>query len=253
MRASSALRPRLTAFIILAGVTETVSVIVQQAFKDRFFPTHEQAAQLAKTFGYARSVYNQALAFRTSAGRQEKHSIGSPLTSANLTEWKKEPEKAFLSEGSSVVLQPSLRHLEVAFPNFFEKRAQYPAFKSKHGRPSARSAPNAFTERDGRITLAKPSEPLDIGRSRPLPEDAKLVKLTVSRDTSGRDLVRLLVEPDVQPLRKAKAEVGRDVGIRTLATTSDGEQLENPRPLIRREKRWKRLQRRLSRKVKGSN
>src|SRR5262249_7722908 len=144
MRASSALRPRLTAFIILAGVTETVSVIVQQAFKDRFFPTDAQAAQLAKTFGCARSVYNPALAFRTSAGRQEKQSIGSPLTSANLTDWKKEPENAFLSEGSSVTLQPSLRHLDAAFPNFFEQRSQDPAFKSKHGRPSARSAPNAF-------------------------------------------------------------------------------------------------------------
>ena len=253
MRASSALRPRLTAFIILAGVTETVSVIVQQAFKDRFFPTDAQAAQLAKTFGCARSVSNRALEFRATAWRQEKNSIGSPLTSANLTDWKKEPENAFLSEGSSVTLQPSLRHLEVAFPNFFEQRSQDPAFKSKHGRPSAHSAPNAFTERDGRITLAKPSEPLDIGGSRPLPDDATLVHLTVRRDPSGRDLVRLLVEPDVQPLRKAKAEVGRDVGIKTLATTSDGERLENPRPLIRREKRWKRLQRRLSRKGKGGN
>src|SRR5262245_49032989 len=179
MRASSALRPRLTAFIILAGVTETVSVIVQQAFKDRFFPTHEQAAQLAKTFGYARSVYNQALAFRTSAGRQEKHSIGSPLTSANLTDWKKEPEKAFLSEGSSVTLQPSLRHLEVASPNFFEQPSQDPPSKPRHGRPAPRSAPNACPERHGRITLAKASKPLDIVWSRPPPDDATLLHLLV--------------------------------------------------------------------------
>ncbi len=152
-------------------------MVVQKAFKYRFFPTVDQAAQLAKTFGCARYVYNRALDFRTSAWRHEKKSVDYHITSAKLTEWKKEPEKAFLSEVSSVVLQQSLRNLDTAFSNFFEKRSQYPTFKSKHGRQSARYA----------------------------------------------------------------------------TTTSDGEKLENPRPLLRREKRLKRIQRRLSRKVKGSN
>jgi putative transposase len=228
-------------------------VVVQKAFKYRFFPSDEQTAQLAKTFGCARYVYNRALEFRTSAWQQEKKSISYHITSSKLTEWKKEPEKAFLSEVSSVVLQQSLRNLDAAFTNFFYKRSQYPSFKSKHGRQSARYATNAFTYRDGRITLAKQSEPLDIVWSRPLPDGAKLVNLTVSRDTSGRYFVSMLVETDVKPLRKANAEVGIDVGIKTLATTSDGEKLENPRPLVRSEKRLKRLQRWLSRKVKGGN
>src|SRR5262249_23506177 len=62
-----------------------------------------------------------------------------------------------------------------------------------------------------------------------------------------------LVETDVKPLKKAKAETGIDVGVKTLATTSEGEKLENPRSLVKREKRLTKLQRRLSRKVKGSN
>src|SRR5215813_6922664 len=228
-------------------------VIVQKAFKYRFFPTDEQAAQLAKTFGCARYVYNQALEFRTTAWRQEKKSIGYHTTAARLTEWKKEPERAFLSEVSSVVLQQSLRNLDAAFTNFFEKRAQYPTFKSRRSRQSARYATNAFTFKDGLITLAKQSEPLDIVWSRQLPDDAKLVSLTISRDTSGRYFVSILVDTEVKPLENAKAEVGIDVGVKTLATTSDGEKLENPRPLLRREKRLKKLQRSLSRKVKGSN
>jgi len=47
-------------------------VIVQKAFKYRFFPTDEQVAQLARTFGCARFVYNRALEYRTDAWRQEK-------------------------------------------------------------------------------------------------------------------------------------------------------------------------------------
>ena len=228
-------------------------MIVQKAFKYRFFPTDEQAVQLAKTFGCARYVYNQGLEYRTTAWQQEKKSVGYNITAAKLTEWKKEPEKAFLSEVSSVVLQQSLRNLDAAFTNFFEKRADYPKFKSKHGQQSVRYAKNAFTYKDGQITLAKQNDPLNISWSRPLPDDAKLVNLTVSKDKSKPYFVSALVETDVKPLEKAKAEVGIDVGINTLAATSDGNRLENPHPLVRRENRLKKIQRRLSRKVKGSN
>jgi putative transposase len=228
-------------------------VIVQKAFKYRFFPTDEQAAQLARTFGCVRFVYNQALDYRSKSWQQEKKSINYHDTALKLTEWKKEPEKAFLSEVSSVVLQQSLLNLDTAFTNFFENRAQYPKFKSRRHRQSARYATNAFTFRDGRITLARQSEPLDIAWSRPLPDDAKFLNLTISRDTSGRYFVSILVETDLKPLKKTRAEVGIDVGIKTLATTSEGEKLENPRPLVKYEKRLRILQRRLSRKVKDSN
>jgi len=228
-------------------------VIVQKAYYYRFFPTDAQAAQLGRTFGCARFVYNQALEFRSQAWQQEKKSVGYHETALKLTQWKKEPEKAFLSEVSSVVLQQSLLNLDTAFTNFFEKRAQYPKFKSRRHRQSVRYATNAFTFRGGSITLAKQSEPLDIVRSQPLPDDAKIINLTISRDTSERYFVSILVETDVKPLEKTKAEVGIDVGVKTLATTSEGEKIENPRPLVKHEKRLRILQRRLSRKVKDSN
>lgn len=53
-----------------------------------------QVSQIAKTFGCARYVYNQALEYHTSSWRQEKKSVGYHLTAAKLTEWKREPEKA---------------------------------------------------------------------------------------------------------------------------------------------------------------
>jgi putative transposase len=228
-------------------------VIVQKAFYYRFFPTDAQAAQLGRTFGCARFVYNQALEFRSQAWQQEKKSVGYHETALKLTQWKKEPEKAFLSEVSSVVLQQSLLNLDTAFTNFFEKRAKYPKFKSRRHRQTARYATNAFTFRGGSIILAKQSEPLDIVWSQPLPDDAKIINLTISRDTSERYFVSILVETDLKPLEKTVAEVGIDVGVKTLATTSEGEKIENPRPLVKHEKRLRILQRRLSRKVKDSN
>jgi putative transposase len=73
-----------------------------------------------------------------------------------------------------------LRNLDAAFKSFFEKRAAYPRFKSRNDKQSVRYQTNAFTFRDGRITLAKQDEPLEISWSRPLPDDAKLISATVS-------------------------------------------------------------------------
>jgi putative transposase len=228
-------------------------VIVQKAFKYRFFPTASQSAQLARTFGCARYVWNWGLERRTTAWQQEKKSLNYHATAKMLTELKKEAERNFLGEVSSVVLQQTLRNLETAFTNFFEKRAEYPKFKTRKSRQSARYATSAFTHREGRITLAKQDEPLNISWSCPLPADAKLLNVTISRDSAARYFISILVETDVKPWKKVQAQVGIDVGIKTLATTSKGEILENPQPLVRRERRLSKLQRRLSRKLKGSN
>jgi putative transposase len=137
-------------------------VIVQKAFKYRFFPTENQCAQLARTFGCARYIWNWGLERRTTAWQQEKKSLNYHATAKMLTELKKEEERHFLGEVSSVVLQQTLRNLDTAFTNFFEKRAEYPKFKTRKSRQSARYATSAFTRREGRITLAKQDEPLNI-------------------------------------------------------------------------------------------
>ncbi|GAA0366256.1 hypothetical protein GCM10010319_50190 [Streptomyces blastmyceticus] len=141
---------------------------MKRAFKYRFYPTDAQAAELSRTFGCVRKVYNMALAARTEAwARQER--VNYNQTSAMLTVWKKTEELAYLSQVSSVPLQQTLRHLQGAFSNFFAKRARYPRFKSrKKSRASAEYTRSAFTFRDGRITLAKMAEP-PLGRRSPTP------------------------------------------------------------------------------------
>jgi putative transposase len=165
---------------------------VKRAFKYRFYPTDVQAAELSRTFGCVRKVYNMALAARTEAwARQER--VNYNATSAMLTAWKKTGELAYLNEVSSVPLQQALRHLQVAFTNFFAKRARYPHFKTrKKSRKSAEYTTSAFRYRDGELTLAKMNEPLDIVWSRPLPEGVKPSTVTVSQDAAGRWFVSLL-------------------------------------------------------------
>ncbi|MFD5536899.1 RNA-guided endonuclease InsQ/TnpB family protein [Streptomyces sp. NPDC127079] len=226
---------------------------VKRAFKYRFYPTDEQAAELSRTFGCVRKVYNLALAARTQAwARQER--VNYNATSAMLTAWKKTEELAFLNEVSSVPLQQCLRHLQTAFTHFFAKRAKYPRFKSKKkSRRSAEYTTSGFRFRDGKLTLAKMVESLDILWSRPLPEGAKPSTVTVSQDAAGRWFVSLLCEdPSVKPLPTADAAVGIDVGLDHLLTLSTGEKIANPRHERRDRARLALAQRRLEKKEQGS-
>lgn len=228
-------------------------MIKERAYKFRFFPTSEQKQQLAQTFGCARYVYNWGLQLHTEAWQQREESLNYSDMCEQLTALKKEPERTFLAEVSAVVLQQSLRNLSAGFTNFFDKRAKYPTFKSRHDRQSVRYVKTGFTLKGKVLTLAKQTEPLNIAWSREIPEGNELLSVTVSKDKSERYFVSILFREDIQPLPVVAAEVGIDVGLTTLATLSNEKKLENPRHLKRKARRLKIRQRRLSRQVKGSN
>ncbi|MFD6192614.1 RNA-guided endonuclease InsQ/TnpB family protein [Streptomyces sp. NPDC060275] len=227
---------------------------VKRAFKYRFYPSDAQAAELSRTFGCVRKVYNMALAARTEAWtRQER--VNYNATSAMLTAWKKTEELAFLNEVSSVPIQQCLRHLQTAFTHFFGKRAKYPRFKSrKKSRKSAEYTTSGFRFLDGRLTLAKMREPLDIRWSRTLPKGASPSTVTVSQDAAGRWFVSLLCDdPSVEPLPATDKAVGIDVGLDHLLTLSTGEKIANPRHERKDRARLALAQRRMAKKAKGSN
>ncbi|MFI5878846.1 RNA-guided endonuclease InsQ/TnpB family protein [Streptomyces sp. NPDC051554] len=226
---------------------------VKRAFRYRFYPTDGQAAELSRMFGCVRLVYNKALEERTRAWYGERRRVSYVQSSAALTQWKKAEEFAFLTEVSSVPLQQALRHLQTAFGNFFAQRTKYPRFKSrKKSRASAEYTRSAFTWREGRLTLAKMSGPLDIRWSRHLPEGSVPTTVTVSRDSAGRWFVSLLCDDRITPAPATTNAVGIDAGITSLVTLSTGEKVTNPRHERRDRARLAKAQRELSRKTKGS-
>ena len=229
------------------------SRVVKRAYRYRFYPSELQAQELSRTFGCVRLVYNRALEVRTAAWYNEQRRVSYVQTSAMLTEWKRHPELAFLREVSSVPLQQSLRHLQGAFTNFFDKRAKYPTFKSKRkSRASAEYTRSAFSWRDGQLTLAKMDQPLDICWSRPLPDGAEPTTVTVSSDSAGRWHVSILVETTVHDGPPTASVVGLDAGITSLVTLSTGEKIANPRHERTDRTRLARAQRELARKQRGS-
>ena len=197
-----------------------------------------------------RLVYNQALATRTKAWYERQERVGYKETSSLLTEWKKDEDLDFLNEVSCVPLQQCLRHLQKAFANFWGKHAQYPRFKAKRNGGSAEFTKSAFNFRNGDVWLAKCSEPLNIVWSRYLPEGCSPSTITVKLEPSGRWFVSLLVdEYSIETLPPTKKQMGIDVGISSLMTTSDGKKIANPQHFNRLYHKLKVAQKELSGQV----
>ena len=220
-------------------------------YRFRFYPTDDQADEFARVFGSVRYVYNWGLRLRSDAYRAGEKS-GYHECSAALTALKQREDHAWLNEVSSVPLQQSLRHLQTAFGNFFDKRAKYPKYKRKFGDQAADYANTAFKwDADNRnLTIAKIGR-LDIHWSRRFKSEPTTV--TVSKDRRGRYFVTLVLDEAIKALPKTGASVGVDLGINRLVTLSTGERIANPKHTNKFACKLARAQRSLARKQKGSN
>ncbi|MEV4096159.1 RNA-guided endonuclease InsQ/TnpB family protein [Streptosporangium saharense] len=226
---------------------------MQLRYSFRLYPTPGQRQSLARAFGCARTVFNDGL-----RARQEARENGLPhisdgdLSKRIITEAKKAPERAWLGEVSSVVLQQALADLNTAYRNFFAcltgkrkgPKVAPPRFRSREdNRQAIRFTKNArFTvTASGRLRLPKIGD-VPVRWSRDLPSEPSSV--TVVKDAAGRYFASFVVETG--------SEIGIDLGLTHFAVASDGRKIDNPRFLRRAERRLKKVQQALSRKAKGS-
>jgi len=226
---------------------------IKRAYKYRFYPTAEQEVILAKTFGSVRFAYNHMLKVRSDAWKERQESIGFAETSRMLTMMKKTPEYAWLNEVSCTPVQQALRHLEMAFKNFFSGRTKYPVFKGKRGRQTATYVGASFRCNGKTLKLARMHEPLDIRWTRAIPKGARITSVTVSKDPAGRYFVSLLCDDAVAPKPKVEGQIGIDLGLKHFVTLSTGEKIEGAKALWKCKAKLAKLQRQLARKQKGSN
>ncbi len=222
--------------------------LVKRAYRFRFYPDVSQVENLAQTFGCARFVYNWGLRKRSDAWINEGRSMNYHQSAAALTELKKSGEFPWLKDVSSVVLQQALRHLDIGFSAFFQKKGGYPAYKRKGGHQSASYMPNSFTLRDGRLTLAKQDTPLNVRWSRELPTGIPS-SVTVSKDPAGRYFVSMLYEVELETSPARNASIGIDVGLTHFATLSNGSKVPNLRHAKAKSDRLARYQRSYARKA----
>lgn len=231
--------------------------MIFKAYKYRIYPNKKQINLLSKHFGSVRWVYNYALEKKTKAYQLNKQSLSRFQLCKDLTALKKQEETKWLKDVYSQSLQSSLEHLDKAFTKFFKDKKGYPKFKSKHdNRQSFTIHQNAKIDFVNKtISLPKFKEPIKCKISREFTGTQKTV--TVSVTPTGKYYVSVLVAVnedylELKPIDENKA-IGIDLGIRTFATLSNGDQIPNPRYLRKELKKLKRQCRRVSKKVKGSS
>ena len=192
---------------------------------------------------------------KITAYKERKETLGNVyLTNLMKSELKAEHE--WLSEVNSQSLQSALRNLDTAYTNFFRntKAVGFPRFKSRKDRQSF------LCPQHCRVDFEK--ETITIPKAKDIPAvlhrnfKGTVKTVTVSMTPSGKYFASVLVDTAIQELPAIPVQVdtalGIDLGIKSLAVCSDGRTFDNPKNLQKSLGRLKLLQKRLSRKQKGS-
>ncbi len=244
--------------------------MLHKAVQVRLYPTKEQQIQLAQTFGCARWWWNYALNKSIETYKETGKGLGQVALNALLPRLKKEKDTEWLADCYSQVLQATTLNLTTAYKNFFEKRAGFPKFKSKHGKQSIQYPQNVKIV-DSNVN-ASASLSIDPERSRGVklpgnigvvkakihrPIEGKIKTVTVSKTPSGKYFASILTEVEGENPSTTEGKIyGVDLGLKHFAVVTDGEKVskyDNPKHITKHEKNLKRKQQKLARKQKGSN
>ncbi len=220
----------------------------QKAFKYRIYPNKIQTEALAKQFGCARFVFNYFLKRRIDSFAQTGAGLSYYDTAKELTVLKKLPEYVWLKEANSQSLQSALKNLDLAYGNFFQKRAKYPKFKKKHNKQSFK-VPQFFKLEGNRLTLPKMDSFLLV-MHRPL--EGEPINLTISKASSGKYFASFQCKTNISEPQYSGKTIGCDFGLKDFVTDSNGIKTQHPKPLKRSQEALKRLQKNAFRKKKGS-
>jgi len=224
---------------------------MQKAFKYRLYPSREQTTKLERTLDLCRQLYNTALEQRRMVYQTQKKALSCYDQQSELPYLKKQfPE---FEEVYSQVLQDVLKRLDRAFDSFFRRvkeqngRAGCPRFKGKNRYHSFTYPQSGFSLGENTLFLSKIGD-IKIRLHRHI--EGKIKRCTIKREIDQWFAIFTCELPDPEPVAPQTA-IGVDVGVESFLTTSDGEQVKNPRHLQQSQKKLRRLQRALARKKKS--
>jgi len=224
--------------------------IIKYTYKFRLEPTDEQKTLLNKHFGSVRWSYNYFLNQRKQEYLNNKKSITYNQQSKFLTELKTNDGTEWLKEVNSQSLQYSLKCLDQAYQNFFNKRTQFPKFKSKRNKNSF-TCPQFVKNDDNLLFIPKFQEGIEMIMERKIKGTIK--KATITKTPTGKYFVSILTEMEYTPVSKTGLSVGIDLGIKDFLVLSNGTKIKNHRFLKHYERILKLNQQSLSRKTSKSN
>ena len=231
-----------------------------KAYRFRIYPDEKQRTLINKTLGCTRFVYNYFLNI------QKENSYKKANENIKYYTHNLKYEYPFLQGADSIAINKALFNLEDSYKRFFNKQSGYPKFKSKFGKNSYNTTAiygtyknnnycNIEIDLDNKIIKLPKLKKIKIrGYRNTKSINGKIISATISREPNGKYYVSVLFEMNDEIQKVVPTSiVGIDLGVKKLVTLSDGTEYENNKYILKYEKRIKRMQRALSRKVKGSN
>ncbi len=225
-----------------------------RAYKYRIYPNKDQKEMIKVHFGACRFIYNWALEQKIKTYEQSNKSI-SRFDLQRILVHEVKPANVWLKTVNSQALLSSLVNVESAFTKFFREKTGFPNFKSRKNPVQSFQLPQHYIVDFERkiIKLPKIGEVEAVFHRR---FEGDMKTATISRSSTGKYYISILVDdgnelPEKQGISESST-IGIDVGIKDFAILSNGEKVENPKYLKNSLKRMKCLQKRVSKKVKGS-
>ena len=222
-----------------------------RAIKVRIYPNNQQELMINKSLGCVRFVYNRALALKKSRYDAHKDNLSTIEISKMITFWKTTEELSFLKEANAQSLQQALRHLDSAYKKFFKEKKGFPTFKKKTDSQSYSVVGNVKVV-DSKIQFPK----LGLLKAKGLRKFQGQIKTaTLSKNKVGQYFISFCIDDVVRSpkTKEIKSSIGIDVGIKSLATVSNGLTFVAPNTLRVLENKLKYYQRRQAKCVKGSS
>ena len=237
---------------------------INKAYKFRLYPTNEQRILINKTFGCTRLVYNYYLNRKQELYKSEKKNLSSYDCIKDLKNLY--IQYPFLKEVDSMSLRCALFDLDNSYQKFFKEKKGYPKYKSKFHKNSYRTnfITNVYKNKiyenikldliNKTITLPKLKEVKIRGYRNLKNIEGRAINATISKEKDNKYYVSVVFEQELEENKiKPNKIIGLDLGIKDLVITSDGEKYDNNKTMQKYEKRIKRIQRKLSKKIKSSN
>jgi putative transposase len=228
----------------------------RQVYRFRMRPTRAQEPILNRMAGARRWVWNWALRRWKDHYQATGKSIPLKTLSDELTRLKCQPETAWLKEADSQALQQAIKDLARAYANFFDPKlkARLPRFKSRKRDQARFRIPQRVKVRDGKVYVPKLGW-INVRQSQPVEGTTK--SATFKRDAVGCWFVTLVVAfemPDVAlPEPDHSKVIGVDLGLKDFLVASGGDRTPAPKFYRAGQRKLRRAQRVLSRRVPGSN
>jgi len=239
----------------LRGCSETIhrgsekAMTILKAYQYRIYPTEEQKTFFDKHFGSCRFVYNHFLALRSEVWKTGQERISGFSCKRMLPSLKQ--EYPWLREINSQSLQAAVLNLETAYRRFFKNLGKYPNFHKKNGHQGF-SVPQHFIIESNFIRIPKLKDLIKVRMHRPIEGTPKT--LTITQRPSGKYFISIACECEPVLLPILEQSLGIDLGLKTFAALSNNpdKDVDHPKYLQQSEKKLTKLQRRLSRRIKGS-